>query len=279
MPLIILEISSTKSIDSFFQNDYPYRMAAAVKSGPKSKRRRRPLKRHIQQLLFRHGGKRRGAGRKPNGPRAGARHETRPEIDEESVLHVVLRVVPEVGSLRRPALYRALRDASVTAAMRERIRIVHISVQRTHVHLLVEAVDKEALARGMQGFQISAARNINTALGDKYGRRRGRVFADRYHLVVITSPTQARNVLSYVLNNWRKHGEDRHAPRARMVDSFSSGAAFGGWKELGDQPFLWKPDPGFEPMIVYRPRAWMLSDGWTRAGGAISARAVPSRKA
>jgi len=242
----------------------------------------RARKRHVQQLLFRHGGKRKGAGRKPKGPRAGARHDTRPEIDHESVLHVVLRVVPEVGSLRRPALYRALRDASVTAAMRERIRIVQISVQRTHVHMLVEAIDKKALARGMQGFQISAARNINTALSDKYGRRRGKVFVDRYHLVVIRSPTQARNVLSYVLNNWRKHGEDRYAPRARMVDPFSSGWSFGGWKELGDGLFLWKPEPGFEPMIVYQPRAWMLREGWQRASGmagAISARAVPGRSA
>ena len=243
-------------------------------------KRKRERKRHVQQLLFRHGGKRRGAGRKPKGLRAGARHERRPEINEESVLHVVLRVVPEVGSLRRPALYRALRDASVTAAMREKIRIVQISVQRTHVHMLVEAVDKKTLARGMQGFQISAARNINTALGDKYGRRRGKVFVDRYHLVVITCPTQARNVLSYVLNNWRKHGEDRDTPRARMVDPFSSGWSFGGWRELGDAPFLWKPEPGLEPMIVYRPRAWMLREGWTRAagGGVISARAVPSRR-
>jgi REP element-mobilizing transposase RayT len=254
-------------------------MAVVAQSSPKATaKRRRPLKRHVQQLLFRHGGKRKGAGRKPKGLRAGARHDSRPEIDEASVLHVVLRVVPEVGNLRRPALYRALRDASVTAAMRERIRIVHISVQRTHVHMLVEAVDKKGLARGMQGFQISAARNINTALGDKYGRRRGKVFVDRYHLVVITSPTQARNVLSYVLNNWRKHGEDRHEPRVRMVDPFSTGWSFGGWKELGDQPFLWKPEQGFEPMIVYRPRAWMLREGWERAGGGgISARAVPGR--
>jgi hypothetical protein len=97
-----------------------------LSSEPKPKRAR---KRHIQQLLFRHGGKRKGAGRKPKGLRAGARHEPRPEIDEASVLHVVLRVTPEVGNLRRPALYRALRDASVTAAMGERIRIVHISVR------------------------------------------------------------------------------------------------------------------------------------------------------
>ena len=249
-------------------------VVAAAKSSPGSLRKR-PRKRHVQQLLFRRGGKRKGAGRKPKGLRAGARHESRPEIDEASVLHVVLRVMPEVGSLRRPALYRALHDASVTAAMRERMRIVHISVQRTHVHMLVEAADKKALAHGMQGFQISAARNINTALGDKCGRRRGKVFVDRYHLVVITSPTQARHVLSYVLNNWRKHEEDRREPRTRMVDPFSSGRSFGGWQELASEPFLWKPDKGYEPMITYVPRAWMLREGWQRAGGVISARAVP----
>jgi REP element-mobilizing transposase RayT len=271
MLLIILMISSEISIDFMVESGYPWSMVAVAK--------RRPRKRHVQQLLFRRGGKRKGAGRKPKGPRAGARHDSRPEIDEASVLHVVLRVTPEVGNLRRPALYRALRDASLTAAMRERIRIVHISVQRTHVHMLVEAEDKEALGRGMQGFQISAARNINTALGDKYGRRRGKVFVDRYHLVVITSPTQARNVLSYVLNNWRKHAEDRHEPRTRMVDPFSSGWSFGGWQELAGEPFLWNRPEGYEPMIVYQPRAWMLREGWKRAaGGGISARAVPSRR-
>jgi REP element-mobilizing transposase RayT len=273
MPLIVLRISSTNSIDFIIGNGYLGSMAAVAKS-------RRARRRHVQQLLFRHGGKRKGAGRKPKGPRAGARHDRRPEIDEASVLHVVLRVTPEVGNLRRPALYRALREASLTTAMRARIRIVHISVQRTHVHMLVEAEDKAKLGHGMQGFQISAARNINTALGGKYGRRRGKVFVDRYHLVVITSPTQARNVLSYVLNNWRKHAEDRHEPRTRMVDPFSSGWSFGGWEELAGEPFLWKWPEGYEPMIVYQPRAWMLREGWKRAagGGAISARAVPSRR-
>src|SRR6185436_5816142 len=168
----------------------------------KSKRVR---KRHVQQELFKHGGRRKGAGRKPIGPRAGAPHKKRPKIDRHQALHVVLRVAADVGCMRRRTLYKAIRDASVVAALRERIRIVHISIQRTHVHLLVEAETKLALARGMQGFQISAARNINTALGpDKYRRRRGKVFVDRYHLVVITSPRQARHVLSYILCNWRK---------------------------------------------------------------------------
>src|SRR3954451_25127034 len=156
-------------------------------------------RRGTQQELFRRGGKRRGAGRKPSGARSGERHEARPEFKPYHPLHVVMRVAPEVGSLRRRAMYKALRDATITAALRERFRIVHISLQRSHVHLLVEAEHKAALARGMQGFLISAARHINTALGDAKQRRRGKVFADRYHLTVITTPTQARHAIRYTL--------------------------------------------------------------------------------
>src|SRR3954470_10365980 len=104
----------------------------------------------------RRGGKRRGAGRKPNGVRAGERHEARPDFKPHHALHVVMRIAPAVGSLRRRTMYKAMRDATGIAALRERFRIVHISLQRTHVHMLVEAEHKKALARGMQGFQISA---------------------------------------------------------------------------------------------------------------------------
>src|SRR5215470_14632197 len=123
-------------------------------------------KRHVQQELFRRGGKRRGAGRKPSGTRAREGHDARPDFKPYHALHVVMRVVPTVGSLRRRAMYKAMREATITAALREWFRIVHVSLQRTHVHMLVEAEDKAALGRGMQGFQISAARNINTVLGE-----------------------------------------------------------------------------------------------------------------
>jgi len=92
---------------------------------------KRPRKRHVQQNLFRRGGKRRGAGRKPKGARAGERHAARPAFKACHPLHIVLRVVPAVGSLRRRAMYKAMRDATITAALRERIRIVHVSLQRT----------------------------------------------------------------------------------------------------------------------------------------------------
>jgi hypothetical protein len=67
------------------------------------------------------------------------------------------------------------------------------------------------------------------------------VFPDRYHAEVITSPRQARHALSYVINNFRKHEEDRRAPMSEwQVDWFSSAAMFSGWAEYGDEAFLWR---------------------------------------
>ena len=175
-------------------------------------------------------------------------------------------------------MYRAMREATIVAAVRERIRIVHISLQRTHVHLLVEADDAGKLARGMQGFQISAARNINTILGDGGRRRRGAVFSDRYHLDVISSPTRARHALGYVLNNWCHHREDQEGlPRTWLVDPFSSGISFPDWKEMADRDLMWPIRETYDPLIVRRPASWVLSEGWKQIGS-ISARDVPGSR-
>ena len=129
-----------------------------------------------------------------------------------------------------------------------------------------------------QGFTISAARHINTALGNGAHRRRGKVFADRYHVEVITTPTRARHAISYVLNNFRKHGEDREGlPSTWLVDPFSSGISFPDWKELQDQACMWPIRDTYDPRIVRRPTTWLLAEGWKKAGE-ISTREVPSRR-
>ena len=236
-------------------------------------------KRHVQQALFRRGGKRRGAGRKPSGARAGERHEARPTFKPYQPLHVVMRVVPAVGNLRRRTLYQAIRRATITAALREWFRIVHVSLQRNHVHMLVEADHKAALARGMQGFQIAAAKHINAAIGHGVQSRRGKVFADRYHVEVITTPTRAHRALGYVLCNWRHHGEDKEGlPSTWLVDPFSTGILFPDWKELGDQPWMWAMRDTYDPLVVRRPQSWLLREGWKRGGGPISARDVPGER-
>ncbi|HEX7841979.1 MAG TPA: transposase [Kofleriaceae bacterium] len=195
-------------------------------------------------------------------------------------MHVVLRVISAVGNLRRRCVYQAVREATLTTALRKNFRIVHLSIQRTHIHLLVEADAKKALAAGMQGFQISAAKHLNAAIskGRPGPRRRGAVFPDRYHAEIITSPRQARHALSYAMNNWRKHQEDRRAPMsAWTIDWFSSAAMFPGWAEYGDEAFLWRGPSTYDPLVVYQPKTWLLREGWKKAG-AISYREVPSAK-
>jgi REP element-mobilizing transposase RayT len=238
-----------------------------------------------QLVLFKkRGGKRRGAGRKPKGRRAGSPHKARPELKARHPVHVVLRVIGAVGNLRRRFTYRAIREATLTTARREDFRIVHVSIQRTHIHLLVEADHKDALASGMQGFQISAAKHLNAAIskGKPGPRRRGTVFPDRYHAEVITSPRQARHALNYVLNNWRKHQEDRALPMSEWkIDWFSTAAMFPGWAEYApyeEDPFLWRGPETYDPLVVYQPRTWLLREGWKKGGVAISTREVPSTK-
>ena len=246
------------------------------------KRARKRRSEPEQLVLFKkRGGKRRGAGRPPKGKRAGAPHKPRPALNARYPVHVVLRAVSAVGNLRRRCVYAAIREATITTARREDFRIVHCSIQRTHVHLLVEADSKRALSSGMQGFQISAAKQLNAAIsqGKPGPRRRGPVFPDRYHAEIITSPCQARHTLSYVLSNWRKHGEDRAAPMSSWtIDWFSSAISFPGWSEYGDAPCFWRGPQTYEPLIVYQPRTWLLREGWKKHSPTISCREVPSAR-
>jgi putative transposase len=245
-------------------------------------RRRQKRRADPEQLVLwkKRGGKRRGAGRPPKGARAGSPHKERPFLHARYPVHVTLRVVRAVGNLRRRCVYQAIREATLTTARREDFRIVQLSIQRTHVHLLVEADDNRALAAGLQGFQISAAKHLNAAIskGKPGPRRRGAVFPDRYHAEIITSPRQARHALSYLMNNWRKHQEDLHTPMSSWtIDWFSSAVNFPGWAEYGEEPFLWRGPPTYDPLVVYQPRTWLLREGWKKAG-MISCREVPSAR-
>src|SRR5262249_50107549 len=58
------------------------------------------------------------------------------------------------------------------------------------LELVVEADDRIALARGMQGFQVAAARSLNAL-----ARRRGTVFPDRYRARPLTSRPAVRATL------------------------------------------------------------------------------------
>ena len=220
------------------------------------------------------GGKRKGAGRKRLAARRQVAHRTRPELDGRTPVHITLRLLPEVGRLRRRDQYKAIRHALARVAHRETCRICQYSIQGNHLHLIVEPSSKDGLRRGMIAFKSSCARRLNGLVG-----RTGRVFADRYHARSLRSPAQVRRALCYVLNNWRRHGEHL-AHRDWRTDPFSSADFFDGWTEDRNQtrpkrpwPWPWPWGPEDTPPVA-DAGFWLLTTGWRRHG-TIGTREVP----
>ena len=189
-------------------------------------------------------------------------------------------MAPHVWNLRSGRAFRVLRHALCSARRQSDLRVVHHSVQGNHVHLLAEARAKDAMLRGVRGLLVRIARGLNSMM-----QRGGRVFADRYHLRVLGSPTEVKNALRYVLCNARHHASERGERLApTWVDPFSSAALFGGWKRG-------PPPRALVESLVLRRRCdrntalgdevspagtWLLRIGWQRAGR-IDLDATPGR--
>jgi len=152
-----------------------------------------------------------------------------------------------------------LRRAFYACCERFESRIVHYSVQRNHIHIVVETAGPRSLGRAMQALAIRMAKGLNGLM-----QRKGRVFADRYHSRSLKTPTEVRDAIVYVYRNAQKHlREYGHTFSEGWVDEFSSAAWFDGWAV--------RPEPGDDPSPppVARARTWILETGWMRAGGRI----------
>jgi putative transposase len=209
------------------------------------------------------GGRRSRAGR-PAGSRPRVAHRTRPEHRSSHPVHVTLRSAfrPLRSAFVFPTVRAAIADSNRRAP--GRFRIVHFSVQTDHLHLLVEAADKRALSSGLRGLSIRIARRVN-ALVD----RRGKVWADRWHGHVLTSPRATRRAVTYVLANFRKHDPSASA----AIDSFSSAPHFNGFREHGrttpaqtDVLAPGRAGVSTDEPANARPLTWLLRVGWLRAG-------------
>jgi REP element-mobilizing transposase RayT len=188
------------------------------------------------------GGARLGAGRKRTSARM--RHVPREPL-RNAVFHVTARVARGLPSLRTARVVARIEASFRRGCARADFRLVHYSIQRDHLHLIVEAADSGALGRGVRGLLIRVARAANAVW-----RRRGAVIADRFHHRLLATPREVRNAIDYVLHNARKHlgrpdGGDR-------IDPASSGRWF--WKRATDSP------------AVALPRFWLLRAGWLRRG-------------
>jgi len=196
----------------------------------------------MQLQLPRWGGRRKRKRRRKEQRRlAKVPHRKRPALSARHPVHATWRVLPHVWNLRSRRCFSRIARCFSRGRDRFGFRLVHFSVQGNHLHLVVEAPDERALARGMQGLGVRIAKALNRLMG-----RKGAVFADHYHARILRSPTQVANAIAYVLMNFLHHFPEearRYADDPR--DPFSSA-----WREDGTGP----------PVVA--PKTWLLSVGW-----------------
>ena len=221
------------------------------------------------------GGKRPGAGRPSKAAAAGVSQLRRPALSRRHPVHVTLRIVAGVPSLRDGRIFTSVRAALAAGQERFGFRLVHFSVQSNHLHLIVEAGGRAALSLGMQGLSVRVARAVNRSLA-----RRGRLFADRYHARALQTPRAVHFALRYVLLNVRKHTRTRSSGRvawsdtpAGFIDSRSSAAWFDGFQRPGELAFGarraradWCASSHLEAPVV-AGKTWLLREGSRRYGG------------
>ncbi|HEX4338694.1 MAG TPA: transposase [Polyangiaceae bacterium] len=179
-----------------------------------------------------------------------------------------MRLRSGLPTLRQKRAAAIVFDAFRAAKTRWGARLVQFSVQSNHIHLLVEANDKESLAQAMKGLAQRLARRLN-----RYFKRKGNLFADRYHEHILRTPLEVRRTIRYVLRNHLKHAA--RASRPPLVDPMSTARYFDGFttppfRRARDGCNL-ADDPPVAP-----PSTWLLRTGWRRLG-LIAPNEVPAK--
>ena len=195
------------------------------------------LKFVMRQLSLFKKAKRRGRPKKVG---AGVPHVPRPELARRFPVHVTLRMKRGVWNLRTRRCFRAIGTSFYFGNNRFGQRLNHFSVQGNHLHLICEAEGAESLSRGMQGLEIRMAKALNRVM-----KRKGRVFADRYHSRILRTPTEVRRAVHYVLQNHTKHFGYQGG------DEYSSIA---------------------HPQLIIEPQTWLLEQAVRRPRAAAPAR-------
>ena len=169
--------------------------------------------------------------------------------------HVTLKIRAGIPSLRSVRFVREAERSFRVSCDRGDFRLVHYTLQHNHAHLIVEATDACALARGMKAIGSRLARAVNRVFG-----RRGPVLLERFHLRVLRTPLEVRRALAYVLLNARRHAE--RVKYTLGVDPGSSGRWFDGWTRL---PSSQRPGAA-SVAAVAAARTWLLRVGWRKHG-------------
>ena len=185
-----------------------------------------------------------GMGRKGKGPSHAKRE------DMQGVVHVNVKLLEGLPSLRRGKEYRVLEGCFRKGKERFGCKLIHFGVMSNHVHFIVIVKNTAELSRFMQGLKVRIAKGLNRLWG-----RKGTVFVERFFARAASGWKQMRRLFHYVMNNARKHGIP--VPKGQP-DRFSSAR----WYEaiMGEvrRPLR---SPPVVPMIEYTC-VWSTYDGF-----------------
>jgi len=183
-------------------------------------------------------------------------HRSRLDMRGPCPAHVTIRLSRGLPSLRCRRFVREFQRSLRESCERGSFRVLQYSLQRDHVHLIVESDSRDALGRGMKSIGARLARVVNRVF-----QRRGSVLDGRYHLHFLRTPREVRSALAYVLLNARRHWTKRFGvPPPVRVDEASSGRWFGGWASS-----VLSRESGGRPDVA-SPCTWLAREGWKRHG-------------
>ena len=202
-------------------------------------------------------------------------------------MHITMRARRGLPSFRAQLILqmmmKVLRNqrselAKVKRRYSDVFRVLHFSIQDNHVHVMVEAGDSRSLRSGVSGLVIAFARQ----LAKLFGRKKLKVWAERFHSREVGSPQDVHRTLNYIFQNFKKHGTVAHG--CGLVDRFSSARQFDGWdpKTKFEGALYGVPlDSTFnlhgpEPWAPALPSTWLVSTGWKTYHPPLDTRAKPA---
>jgi hypothetical protein len=165
------------------------------------------------------GGRRPGAGRKPNGEKAGVSHLRRARLDPDHPLHIILRPHKDVPSLKSKAASKIIFDA-VGDTHHRGARVVRVAILPDTLQLIVEVDGNRALWRALQGLSVRIARRLN-----RHFDRDGTFFMDRYEARPLRNAEAVRGALAGMRGGELAQGASAVVePKTRLLRSARRGA-------------------------------------------------------
>jgi hypothetical protein len=159
------------------------------------------------------------AGRKAIHER-GIRHIKREEITRNMPLHLTVKL--NQADIQNKIILKGLRHAIMRARL-QGLKIIHYSLEQNHIHIYAECSDNIILGKAMKALGVSFVKKINS-----YFSRKGSCYKTRYHLRILRSASEVKNVLNYILKNGIKHKRTKF-----IIDPYNSALILHDYHILG----------------------------------------------